>query len=75
MRDPASRQPCVRSWIFRHRLRLRAIYAPRPSLPAPRARRKRLSLRGPVIVERLGPHTILRASFRPARRTRRRPAA
>ena len=75
MRVPASRQPSVRSWIFRHHLRLRAIYAPRPSLQAPRARRKRLPPRGSVIVERLGPHTILRVSFRPGQRTRQRPAA
>ena len=67
MRVPASRNPSVRSWIFRHRLRLRAIYAPRPALlPAPQVPKDRRVGRGFVVVERLGPHTVLRARRKPA---------
>jgi len=50
----------VRSWIFRHRLRLRAIYAPRPALkPAPPARSSGGTRGGYAIVVRRGRHTIL----------------
>jgi len=66
----------VRSWIFRHRLRLRAIYAPRPALlPAPIPRQDGRSGRGPVVVERQGGHTILRTSFGHGPRANRNPAA
>ena len=73
MRVPASRNPSVRSWIFRHRLRLRAIYAPRPALlPAPLPKKEGRSGQGFVIVERHGPHTIL---LRPSGPARQKPAA
>jgi hypothetical protein len=54
----------VRTWLFRHRLRLRAVYSPRPALPPALVRLR--SGRGPVFVERLGPHTILRVPRKPA---------
>ena len=55
----------VRSWIFRNRLRLRAIYGPRPSLRAAGAdripeRAPKLPIRVPAVVERQGRHVILR---------------
>ena len=57
--------PCVRSWIFRNRLRLRAIYGPRPSLREESADRipekaPKLPVRVPAVVERHGRHVILR---------------
>jgi hypothetical protein len=57
--------PCVRSWIFRNRLRLRAIYGPRPSLREAGADRipervPKLPVRVPAVVERQGRHVILR---------------
>jgi len=57
----------VRSWIFRNRLRLRAIYGPRPSLrpaagvrPAGAPREGPEPVRVPAVLERHGRHTILR---------------
>jgi hypothetical protein len=58
----------VRSWIFRNRLRLRAIYGPRPSLrpaagirPAGDLREGRPEpVRVPAVLERHGRHTIVR---------------
>ncbi len=58
----------MRSWIFRNRLRLRAMYSPRPSLrpaagirPASGPREgRREPVRVPAVLERHGRHTILR---------------
>jgi hypothetical protein len=49
----------VRSWIFRNRLRLRAIYGPRPA-PRESAPARKLPVRVPAVVERQGRHVILR---------------
>jgi hypothetical protein len=48
----------MRSWIFRNRLRLRAIYGPRPALREPAAWKP--PVRVPAVVERQGRNVILR---------------
>jgi len=58
----------VRSWLFRNRLRLRAIYGPRPAPPpaggggsaAGAKHRSRAPVRGFTTVERHGRRIVLR---------------
>jgi len=51
----------VRSWIFRNRLRLRALYGPQPPTREPSERpARRIPVRVPAVVERHGKHTVLR---------------
>jgi hypothetical protein len=54
----------MRSWLFRNRLRLRAIYGPRPAPPSiaeeGRPDRSRAPVRARTTVERHGRRIVLR---------------
>jgi hypothetical protein len=62
----------MRSWVFRHRLRLRAVYGPLP-VPRPSPRRSKLRKRARDVAGlrpgewlRKGPHFVLRPMTPPA---------